>query len=299
MRRMLLTLVLAGASLTPGGAVASNALCFEAPGAHDAHAAQPGIAARGGDVSREPGGGGGDEVPDASKRHPKDFSATIPTWVHVISAGDTLAEGNVPLSQIQQQVAVLNRSFAGGYDGYDTGFAFRLEGVTRTVNPTWFEMGYGSQAERRAKTALRRGGADTLNIYLTRGGGYLGWATFPSHYRGQPDMDGIVVNFGSLPGGAIERFNLGLTATHEAGHWLGLYHTFQNGCSATGDLVSDTPAQRTPTGGCPAGKDTCTTDPGLDPIHNFMDYSDDACYTEFTSGQSARMTEQYLHFRAS
>ena len=295
MRRILMTLTLAAAALTPGGPATAVALCAEPAEVHDAHEAS---AARGDAGAREPSGMGGEEVPAGSRRNPKDFAVTIPTYVHVISAGLSPEEGNVPASQIQQQIAVLNRSFSGGYDGYRTGFSFRLEGVTRTVNPTWFDMGYGSQTERRAKAALRQGGGDALNIYVVNGGGLLGWATFPSHYKAQPYMDGIVVNYGSLPGGHIQRFDLGLTATHEAGHWLGLYHTFQNGCSASGDLVDDTPPQRTPTRGCPEGKDTCTTDPGLDPIHNFMDYSDDRCYTEFSGGQSSRMTEQFLHFRA-
>jgi hypothetical protein len=73
-------------------------------------------------------------------------------------------------------------------------------------------------------------------------------------------------------------------------------HTFDGGCGGHGDYVEDTPAMSIPTSGCPLGKDTCP-EQGLDPIHNYMDYSHDACYTEFTVGQSDRMDAQYVHWR--
>ncbi len=264
-----------------------------APAQHD----HEGEAARGDFSAREPGGMAGEEVPANSRRKFRGSTVTIPTYFHVLSSGPTAEEGNIPQHQIDAQMRALNRSFEGGYGGYATPFRFVLQGVTRTENAEWFNMGFGSKPERDAKAALRQGGANTLNIYSTSGAGFLGWATFPSSYREHPELDGIVVHYGSLPGGFIDDFDLGFTATHEAGHWLGLYHTFQGGCNAKGDYVGDTPPQRFPTSGCPEGQDTCS-EPGLDPIHNFMDYSHDACYTEFSEGQSTRMTDQYSFFRS-
>lgn len=216
-------------------------------------------------------------------------SYVISVYFHVIMS--SRGDGAVSDGTIGRQIRSMNTGFAG------TGFSFVLAGIDRTVNDAWYNMGYNSQAERRAKTALRRGTADDLNIYTTSGGGYLGWATWPHKYQSQPEIDGIVVASESLPGGSIGNYNEGDTATHEAGHWLGLYHTFQNGCSANGDYVADTPAERVPASGCPVGQDTCPA-PGSDPIHNFMDYSYDPCMYEFTPGQSERMVDFFVTYRA-
>ena len=227
----------------------------------------------------------------------------VPVWFHVITAGPGFANGDVPDTMIREQVRVLNESYAGRTGGASSSFRFVLEGITRTENPEWFFFGYQSQDERRAKAALRRGGPETLNVYTNNAAGFLlGWATFPSSYKSQPDQDGVVVLWASLPGGGCcgdSVYDEGDTATHEVGHWLGLYHTFQNGCTPNNDYVSDTPAERYPAFGCPVGRDTCTksTYPGADPVLNFMDYTDDDCMHQFTPEQAARMEAAYLLYR--
>ena len=238
------------------------------------------------------------EVPRRARRQEaaQAFEAEIDVYFHVINEGPSLADGNLRNGTVRRQVDVLTSTFAGARGGVQTPFSFDLVAIDRTTNPAWFNMRLGSNEERRAKAALRRGDANDLNIYSVEGAGFLGWATFPSSYGGKPLQDGIVIAFGSVPGGSIENFNLGFTATHEVGHWLGLFHTFQNGCSTKNDLIADTPAQGGPTSGCPEGADTCRL-AGLDPIHNYMDYSDDPCYTEFTADQSQRMTDQFVFYR--
>jgi hypothetical protein len=236
------------------------------------------------------------EVPShARNRAGSAFSATVDVYWHVITNG---TEGAVSSGALAQQMNVQNKAFAGAYGGANTGFKFKLASVDVTVNAAWFDAGPGSAAEAEMKLALKQGGPDDLNVYSTSGNAYLGWAYFPDIVGSEYEyLDGIVIDYRSLPGGPYVNYSAGGTLPHEAGHWAGLYHTFDGACRADGDLVADTPAERTPTTGCPEGKDTCPK-PGLDPIHNYMDYSYDACYTEFTPGQATRMQDQFGFFRS-
>ncbi|HYJ66359.1 MAG TPA: zinc metalloprotease [Nocardioidaceae bacterium] len=257
---------------------------------------------RGSDIDREPAGMDISAAKQArverqidhrTARPPEALAgAEVPVYVHVML--DKQGNGDVTQQQIDDQVDVLNNTFAGGESGdaANTGFTFTLAGVDRFYNNTWHRDG----ASTKYRSQTRQGGANALNIWLVDFN-YLGIATFPWDYAKQSKIDGIRVHFDSLPGGGIENFNLGETATHEAGHWFGLYHTFQGGCNEPGDEVADTPAQASPTSGCPAGRDSCSA-PGLDPIHNYMDYSYDSCYTQFTPGQSQRMNDAWTAYRA-
>ena len=232
----------------------------------------------------------------ANRRAPLPAVVTVPVVFHVVHA--TNGTGNVTNSQITQQIAEMNQNFGGGESGQaaNTEFQFTLQATRRHANNAWFNDPDSAAGEAAMKSATHEGDAGVLNIWSTNTS-YLGYATFPSWYAADPELDGVVIQYGSLPGGSITNFNLGKTASHEAGHWLGLYHTFQGGCSATNDQVSDTPAERTSTTGCPAGKDTCPA-AGTDPIHNYMDYSYDSCYNQFTQGQKTRMQNQWAAYRA-
>ncbi|HYG67670.1 MAG TPA: zinc metalloprotease, partial [Anaeromyxobacteraceae bacterium] len=227
---------------------------------------------------------------------------TITTYVHVIHDGET---GRLSEKVVRDQIAVLNAAYAAH------GFRFELAPSTPgNPNPDYSDdAAWFRDDELAFKTALKEGTGADLNIYTNGGGGYLGYAYYPSVVGTSYEiLDGVVLAYGTLPGafqpgisdipGFV--YNLGDTGTHEVGHYLGLAHTFEGGCSSFNDLVEDTPRERSPDFYCTESRNTCHDGSGpvrYDPVHNFMDYSDDVCLFEFTAGQGERMLAQWAIYR--
>ncbi len=235
-----------------------------------------------------------------------DIELRIPVQFHVLHDGTT---GNVPEKRLREQLQVLNDAFK------PHGIEFTWHAApTRSNKRSWFLVnldkdGYSTRVERELKLALAVTPASVLNLYTAAPADYLGWATFPKYLSKEPTMDGVVVHHRSLPGGGYEGYDLGRTAVHEVGHWLGLWHIFHpwddagtSGCDGHGDEVADTPPQSQP-GECFSQpgqrRNSCKHDrPDLeDHLRNYMDYVQDDAMDEFTLGQVRRMKEMTAKWR--
>jgi hypothetical protein len=256
---------------------------------------------------------------------------TIPVVFHVLYAN---ASQNIPDAKLFEQLDVLNKDYsrtntdAGNTRVIFQGVAVNTQiqfclakrtpqnapttGIVRISTPT-FPNNPHSVSPEWDHTKY-------LNIYIgdLGGGGILGYSNLPP---GTTGSDHVVILYSAIGGpnnpGSATPYHLGRTASHEVGHWLNLWHTFQNGCSGTnantcgnsGDEVCDTPPVGSANFGCPAGNpNSCTevspfpppyTSNMPDMYENYMDYTDDACMNAFTQGQSTRMNNAINQLRSA
>ena len=247
----------------------------------------------------------------AGQRTTEAGKITVPVYIHVIH-GKKRTERRIGKYAARRMFATLKAGYAGAQNpaAGATSFTFKLRRITISRNAAWYHAAPYSRADRQMKSRLHRGKARVLNIYVNRpksqGVLLLGFSMFPWQRAARPRFDGVTISDTSLPGGRARGYNQGDTVIHETGHWLGLLHTFEGGCS-DGDGVADTPAEASASFTCEEGRNTCPLDPvtgqvvddgAPDPIHNFMDYSYDYCMNSFTPGQNARMVAAYMRYRA-
>lgn len=129
--------------------------------------------------------------------------------------------------------------------------------------------------------------------------GILGYSPMPLT---SSILDGVVIRYDAIGGpsncvGCLPDYTQGKTLAHEVGHYLGLYHTFQDGCLGSdsgtcmdkGDRVCDTAQSLNPISSCNATINSCPENSDNDNLDNFMCYSDEPCRTTFTTGQVERM----------
>lgn len=242
----------------------------------------------------------------------------IPVVVHVIY-WDTLGVEYINDEQIYSQIKALNEDFrkAPGTNGFGNGVDMKIQfclaskapnekytsGITRTKsNLTIHNM---DTQEATLKALIQWPPDRYLNVWIVKkitdnSNAYvLGYSTFPED---QANIDGIVMRYGSFgrTGNLYPNYSLGQTFCHEVGHWLGLFHTFQDGCDplhitalncdTTGDMICDTPVDTVQYDNC-VDKNTCENEDGdpHDLVHNYMTYYCDSCRNEFTQGQKDKM----------
>ena len=235
----------------------------------------------------------------AAEYGPSNGVFIIDVVIHNIAANN--GTGYIEDATLASQIDVLNEDFnalAGslGAPGTDCAIEFRLAGITHSFKNTWYNDRGGY------KSSLAWDNSRYLNIYTNTAGGNLGYVEgFPQQGIAGTASDGVVCNWQAFGRNSpLSPYDLGRTATHEVGHYLGLLHTFQGGCGTSdcarsGDLVCDTNAESSPNySGC--SRSSCGSP---DPVKNYMDYSEDACMTNFTPDQAARMRCTLIHFRES
>ena len=248
----------------------------------------------------------------ASRRSPRDRRETIIIPVHFHGVVDPSADFySTSASKMTNQLNVLNDA----YGPYGIQFTLASTGqVTNahlaTFNTSTFFADPDSDPDRLAYLkATRKGAYNELNIYLysNMDPGINGVCPLPQANYAEEDLwrDACHIAAGTMPGGDRKGYNVGFTAVHETGHWLGLLHPWGNTeghCDGPGDGVDDTPAQSRPVFGCPTTpQNSCPDQKCVDNADNYMDDADDTCFKsqKFTPGQELRMHSSYTHLRSA
>ena len=250
---------------------------------------------------------------------------TIPVAVHIVHNG---GPENILYDQVRSQIAAVNRDCQNlpgkAPPAVDCKLQFCLAtqlplgstvqwanpnepGVTRKQTATpdvWFG---NAASEQTLKAIDYLPSNQYLNVWVVQSikdnlgnpSGVVGYATFPG---GPAAFDGIVMDYRFMGANNVTYgpfapllafYDEGKVFAHEVGHWLDVYHPFHNGCqtgvcNVVGDRCCDTPPEFQPETGCPTNNPTSCGNSG-DPIHNFMDYTNDPCRYQFTADQRARM----------
>lgn len=234
----------------------------------------------------------------------------ISVVVHVLS--NTSGTGDISDQMVQSQIDILNEDYEAligtpGANGTNTAIRFVLadtdpdglptNGIDRIESNAYYSCSYPCET---MKSAISWDTTRYLNMYTTDADGLLGWATFPQQTAGQAH-DGVVILWSSFGRNSpFPPYDQGRTATHEVGHYLGLFHPFQSGCGnaaacyTTADLICDTPPDATQTFNCPPGT-SCGSYPI--PIENYMEYTNDTCMELFTPEQGNRMRCSMYYYR--
>ena len=243
------------------------------------------------------------EVATTARRAAAARAPRLVTVRVVVNVVYQTSQQNVSASQIQTQIAVLNRDFAAKnpdrekvpapWQGLvtDSRLRFKLAKVVRKKT-TRSSFSTDDGVKRASGGGVAPFQPKThLNLWVCAlADGVLGYAQFPG---GPTATDGVVVDtraFGTK-GTAQAPFNLGRTATHEVGHYFNLRHIWGDteDCSGS-DFVADTPNAAGPNFGTPTFPSvTCSNGPNGDMFMNYMDYVDDVAMFLFTAQQVSRI----------
>ncbi|WP_245578775.1 T9SS-dependent choice-of-anchor J family protein [Algoriphagus vanfongensis] len=240
----------------------------------------------------------------------------IPVVFHIVHNGEAVGTGsNIPVSQIESQLRILNEDFRRlNADASQTPAEFLpvaadamiefviakqdpdglpTDGIVRIQGP---QTSYVDTDATMIGQLTQWNPEEYLNIWVVPlTSPYIGYASFPIsdlpglNFSPTPAIiDGVTIDYRYFgTGGSATGASLGRTATHEVGHYFGLRHIWGDGGCGVDDYVADTPEQDNSNNSCSANASRFSCDSN-DMIQNFMDYTPDACMNLFTAGQVER-----------